>query len=224
VVSYLGKVVKAMEFKDRIKYLIDKRDMPVAQLALDFGKTESAVRSWILGRTKPDADTLINLAKYFNCSTDYLLGICEYINIGDFQSAIQRSDELTQNIEKLPVEDAKNFILGLNTCLEVIASSPLICKTDDNEIFSYWTEILNAFVIMCGSADTLYDLLHRHSIAKGGDGILVAFDISSLVTFIKSKENFRVSVDSMYREFSHMILDNMQDDEKQRVIRDMLLL
>ena len=35
---------------------------------------------WETGRSKPDADTLIKLAQYFDCTTDYLLGLSEYRN------------------------------------------------------------------------------------------------------------------------------------------------
>jgi transcriptional regulator with XRE-family HTH domain len=66
-----------MEFKDRIRELREKKGMIASTLAANFGKSEGAVRAWEAGRTKPDADTLIKLAKLFEVSTDYLLGVVD---------------------------------------------------------------------------------------------------------------------------------------------------
>ena len=64
-----------MEFKDRLKQLRTKKDITATQLAFQIDKGESAVRMWEIGRSKPDADTLIRLSNYFECSIDYLLGL-----------------------------------------------------------------------------------------------------------------------------------------------------
>lgn len=69
-----------MEFKDRIKHIRQENNNTLTDLGAALGKTESACRAWELGRTKPDADTLIKLAKYFNCTTDYLLGLDGFKN------------------------------------------------------------------------------------------------------------------------------------------------
>lgn len=66
-----------MEFKDRIKELRLEKDLNLTQLAVAFDLKESGVRAWELGRTKPGADTLIKLAEYFSCTTDYLLGLSD---------------------------------------------------------------------------------------------------------------------------------------------------
>ena len=64
-----------MEFKDRLKQLRTEKDITATQLAFQIDKGESAVRMWEIGRSKPDVDTLIKLSNYFECSTDYLLGL-----------------------------------------------------------------------------------------------------------------------------------------------------
>lgn len=69
-----------MEFKDRIRELREEKGMSSSKLAVEFDKSESAIRSWETGRTKPDADTLITLSKFFNVSTDYLLGLVDARN------------------------------------------------------------------------------------------------------------------------------------------------
>ena len=64
-----------MEFKDRIKALRNEKNLTQTQLASYLDKGESAVRMWEIARSKPDVDTLIKLSQYFECSTDYLLGL-----------------------------------------------------------------------------------------------------------------------------------------------------
>jgi transcriptional regulator with XRE-family HTH domain len=67
-----------MEFKDIIRQLRNERGMNTTQLAGQFEKTEAAIRAWESGRSKPDADTLIKLAQYFDCTADYLLGLSNF--------------------------------------------------------------------------------------------------------------------------------------------------
>jgi transcriptional regulator with XRE-family HTH domain len=74
-----------MEFKDRIKTIREASGKSVVDFAKQLGKTESAIRMWEAGKNKPDANTLIELSKLFNCSTDYLLGLTEYRNRADYE-------------------------------------------------------------------------------------------------------------------------------------------
>ncbi|MCL1819478.1 MAG: helix-turn-helix domain-containing protein [Oscillospiraceae bacterium] len=67
-----------MEFKDRIKALRMENNMTQSKLAATLDKSEGAIRAWEIERSKPDVDTLITLAEYFGCTTDYLLGLSDY--------------------------------------------------------------------------------------------------------------------------------------------------
>jgi len=67
-----------MEFKDIIRQLRNEKGMNTTQLAGQFEKTEAAIRAWEAGRSKPDADTLVKLAAYFDCTIDYLLGLSDF--------------------------------------------------------------------------------------------------------------------------------------------------
>ena len=85
-----------MQFKDRIRELRNERKMSVSDMAKTFGKSESAIRMWEAGKNKPDADTLIELARFIGCSTDYLLGLTD----------VQTSDIDTQAIcDKLGISE-----------------------------------------------------------------------------------------------------------------------
>ena len=52
-------------------------------VALKVNATEKSYRSWESGKTCPDTFHLKNLAQLFGVSTDYILGLTEYKNIGN---------------------------------------------------------------------------------------------------------------------------------------------
>lgn len=64
-----------MEFKDRIKELRISKNLSQQQLADKLGLSQSAVAKWELGKTEPTASAIIAIAKFFNETTDYILGL-----------------------------------------------------------------------------------------------------------------------------------------------------
>ena len=64
-----------MEFKDVIKQLRKERKLKQSDLADIFNVDRTAVGKWEQGKNKPNADTLVIIADYFEVSTDYLLGL-----------------------------------------------------------------------------------------------------------------------------------------------------
>ena len=67
--------------RERIQELLKERGITQAQLAARIGSTESAVSRFISGKTdKINAEHIIRIAKAFNVSTDFLLGV---VNVPD---------------------------------------------------------------------------------------------------------------------------------------------
>lgn len=64
-----------MEFKDRLKELRATKKISQMQLANITGISQSAIAKWELGKTEPTASAIITLAKFFNETADYLLGL-----------------------------------------------------------------------------------------------------------------------------------------------------
>ena len=62
------------KFIERLKELRIEKGISQAQLAKDTGLSQSAIAYWETGQRIPNAHAVIILAKYFNVSTDYLLG------------------------------------------------------------------------------------------------------------------------------------------------------
>ena len=66
-----------MEFKDRLKELRTAKNLSQMQLANLLQISQSAIAKWELGKTEPTASAIITLAKFFNETTDYILGLDE---------------------------------------------------------------------------------------------------------------------------------------------------
>ena len=205
-----------MELKDRIKLLINSKNIPVAKLALDFQKTESAIRSWLLGRTKPDADTLISLAKYFGCTTDYLLGLSAHTNSDDFQASVQRTDRLTGNIGKLQREDAQNLINGLNRCIELHISDGDIV---DDYTFDLLSDVIAHVSVMWMQASGMVNI-NKDEENKDKR----TFDMPTLISFIKSQNAAVALTEQMYRSLANKVADAVEDATEHDMIMQLLYL
>lgn len=62
---------------NRIYELRKERCISQAKLAKEIGATQKAIDFWEKGINEPKASFIIRLAKFFNVSTDYLLGLEE---------------------------------------------------------------------------------------------------------------------------------------------------
>lgn len=60
---------------DKIKILREKMGITQAQLAKQLGVTRSGVNAWEMGISVPSTQCIVQLAQFFNVSTDYLLGV-----------------------------------------------------------------------------------------------------------------------------------------------------
>lgn len=68
---------------DRIKALREARGWTQAELARRMNITRNGVNSWEQGLSMPSPACLVDLAKLFSISTDYLLGVerLETVNV-----------------------------------------------------------------------------------------------------------------------------------------------
>lgn len=60
---------------DRIKALREARGWTQAELARKLNMTRNGINSWEQGFSMPSPQSLVDLARLFSISTDYLLGI-----------------------------------------------------------------------------------------------------------------------------------------------------
>ena len=64
-----------VDFGNVLKTLRSKENMTQAQLAQKLGLTKSVISAYETGLRMPSYDVLIHIAKIYNVSTDYLLGL-----------------------------------------------------------------------------------------------------------------------------------------------------
>lgn len=58
----------------RLKFLIDGEDKTLFELGELFGCSEATLSRYINGKSLPAVEIAVNMACYFECSLDYLLG------------------------------------------------------------------------------------------------------------------------------------------------------
>lgn len=63
---------------DRIKALRESRGWTQAELARRMNMTRNGINSWEQGLSMPSPQSLVDLARLFSVSTDYLLGVEKY--------------------------------------------------------------------------------------------------------------------------------------------------
>ncbi len=64
-----------VDFGNRLKTQRLKENMTQAQLAQKLGLTKSVISAYETGMRMPSYDILIHIARIFNVSTDFLLGV-----------------------------------------------------------------------------------------------------------------------------------------------------
>ncbi len=64
-------------FAERLKYLRNEKELSQRQLAILLNINYKAVQRWENETNTPNAEAIVLLAKYFNVSADYLLGLTD---------------------------------------------------------------------------------------------------------------------------------------------------
>lgn len=89
---------------DRIKALREARGWTQAELARRMNMTRSGINSWEQGLSMPSPPSLVDLARLFSVSTDYLLGVENYsavnvagLNEEDVALLAQLAERLREN-------------------------------------------------------------------------------------------------------------------------------
>ena len=63
------------EFKDNLKYLRQEKGIGQITLAEKLDVSKSIISMWENGLREPTMSSLISIAKYFDVSIDYLVGL-----------------------------------------------------------------------------------------------------------------------------------------------------
>ena len=66
--------MKDNEFGKNLRVLRNEKNLSQTDLGNIFSVSRQTISSWESGQREPSIDTLVNIAKFFNVTTDYLLG------------------------------------------------------------------------------------------------------------------------------------------------------
>lgn len=139
-------------FAKRLRELIETSGVSQAELANVVGVTRQAINSYTLGNTVPNSDVLTDIAKYFDVSADYLLGltdiksvdttvksICEEIGLSD------KSVNLLICLNRIKkLEEEARTLLAKDTNRNLVRESDYFDCESSNKLFSY-LDIINYF-------------------------------------------------------------------------------
>ena len=95
---------KESEFTEKLRMLIDERDMKQKDVAAALHIPVSTLGGYVQGKSQPDFATLKLLSNYFNVSIDYLLDN----TTGDIQT--EKESELLRIFRSLTAEQQELYI------------------------------------------------------------------------------------------------------------------
>lgn len=100
-----------MLFCDKLRLLIEERNLTQKQVAKDLNIAPSTMGGYVEGMSQPDFETLKRLAAYFDVSTDYLLDVPEKATNGYMEDELLRVfRSMTQEQKAIFVDQGKVFI------------------------------------------------------------------------------------------------------------------
>ena len=100
-----------MTFAEKLRMLIDEREITQKKLALDLQIPASTLGGYVQGTSEPDFDTLKLIARYFNVSSDYLLDIpADLTRSGREEELLRIFRAMTPEQQELYLEQGKVFL------------------------------------------------------------------------------------------------------------------
>ena len=114
-------------FRTRVKELREKASLSMDQLANNLGVTKSRVNMWENNGTVPRMNVLVDLAKFFNVSTDYLLGNDDTKNVSVDNAKLSSLQRNLGKLNEAELEKAEGM-------LKAVFTDIFNDEDDDNDI------------------------------------------------------------------------------------------
>lgn len=109
---------------DRIFQLKEERHLTNKQVEIGAGLANSSLSQWKKGKGKPSLDNIVKISKYFNVSSDYILGLSENRR-GDEIIEISLTEEdvlLITGYHKAPAVDRFRIIQLCMNAMDALSS------------------------------------------------------------------------------------------------------
>lgn len=111
-----------MDFCDIIQNFLNEKNINSKELSKSCGIPYTTIRGWFYDKKLPSYNQLLILAKYFNCSADYLLGLEDDFGVKSYDSPTVSAltddeKELLELYKQLPPERKKMLIYSAQDSL-----------------------------------------------------------------------------------------------------------
>ena len=161
-----------MTFADKLQTLRKTNNLSQDQLALELGVSRQSVSKWELGDSMPDVAKILQLADYFQVTTDYLLRD----EIETSSPTINTTDH-TATAENIPSPSPKGkkvFLRAARVCLIIAILSvvlpitlsylngvfDIVPRLGTTELFMFLSIILLRVAPITGALAILFWILH----------------------------------------------------------------
>ncbi len=85
---------------NRIKDLREDHDLRQLDVALAIGIDQRSLSNYETGKTNPDSETIIRLARFFGVTCDYLLGASD-VNLLDNRAIVKELVDIGKRLEEI---------------------------------------------------------------------------------------------------------------------------
>ena len=85
---------------NRIKDLREDRDLRQIDVASAVGIDQRSLSNYETGKTNPDSETVIRLARFFGVTCDYLLGVCDSV-LMDNKAVVKELEQIRERLEEI---------------------------------------------------------------------------------------------------------------------------
>ena len=102
-----------------LRILRTKKNISQIKLSTEIEISQELVSQYELGKSLPSIENLVKIADYFNCSTDYLLGLTnDFSKKSDLKKDDLEVTELIQNYSYLSLKNREKLKSYLNYLLK----------------------------------------------------------------------------------------------------------
>lgn len=146
-----NETADGLTFGERLEDLIKLNNTTAAAVAEDTGVQQSAISDYLNRGKAPTCQSAILLAKYFNISTDYLLGLSRVKTpAADVQAVISYTGLSEENANTLCSLKQQSTLPFMDSDFEINASAPYIdCLNDILEaLWSSKEQIISNYMIV----------------------------------------------------------------------------
>ena len=109
-----------MDFNDRLKEMMERRNITAYRLSKEAGITEALIGYWKKGKSQPTLENLVKLANYFEVSIDYLAGTVTYTLVPIRLKELREKKGLSQNQLDDEIRRALKGIMASDAQLESV--------------------------------------------------------------------------------------------------------